>query len=97
MKRLLWIALIFFAAFGSAAVQEDRKPIRIQIRHADPWYVKGMLEGQPLMSPEISTLLTTMGVPTGAVHMIDKMFEDGIFMVAPADNSLWWIPNRKGR
>lgn len=93
MKKILLAGLVLFAALAGAA-QDTRKPIRIKIRHADPWFVKSMLEGRPVLSPEISTLLNGMGVPEGAVNMIDKIFENGIFMVNPADNSIWWIPNR---
>lgn len=94
MKRVIALGLIFLAVIGSAAQGVARKPIRIQVRHADPWFVKAMLEGQTVLSPEISTLLNGMGFPQGAVNLIDKAFEGGKFMVNPADNSIWWIPNR---
>ncbi len=38
-----------------------RRPIRIPIRSADPWYVKAMLEGLSPSAPEISTILNTLG------------------------------------
>jgi len=93
MKKILVAALLGFSALGLAA-QDTRQPIRIKVRHADPWFVKGMLEGRPLVSPELSTLLNGMGFPEGAVNMISKTFENGKFMVNPTDNSIWWIPNR---
>jgi hypothetical protein len=93
MKKLLLAGLVFASAF-TAAAQDTRQPIRIKVRHADPWFVKGMLEGRPLVSPELSTLLNGMGFPEGAVNMISKTFENGKFVVNPTDNSIWWIPNR---
>ena len=92
MKKLLPVAFVLFASLGGAA-QQARRPIVIQVRHADPYFVKGMLEGQSLLSPEISTLLTGIGLPQGAVNMIDKAFENGKFIVNPTDNSIIWIPN----
>lgn len=94
MKKLLLAALVLFAALGQAA-QEIRRPIVFHIRHADPWFVKGIIEGQGLLSPEISTILGGMGFPQGAINMIDKAFENGTFIVNPTDNSLIWIPNRR--
>ena len=94
MKRVLLPSLVLLASFAGAA-QVKQKAIRIQVRHADPWFVKAMLEGQTLFSPELSTVLGFMGLPTGAVNMIDKMFEGGTFIVNAADNSIWWIPTQK--
>ncbi len=96
MKRLLLPTMLFLTAFASAAqVQETPRAFRIKVRHADPYFIKGMLEGQSLLSPELSTALNFMGLPGGAVNMIDKMFEGGTFIVNAADNSIWWIPTRR--
>lgn len=95
MKRLLILPLLLFAGLAMAQPVQDLKPIRIKVRHADPWFVKAMLEGQPMLSPEVSTLFNFMGLPSGAANMIDKMFEGGTFIVNAADNSIWWIPTKK--
>lgn len=97
MKKLLVAGLVLFASVGFAQdlpKQDSPKPFRIKIRHADPWFVKGMLEGRPLVSPEMSSILGGIGFPEGAVNMISRAFENGKFIVNPTDNSIWWIPNR---
>lgn len=50
------VALLGFAIAGIPAVASDvPQPVRFPIRHADPWFVKAMLEGQNPFAPEIST------------------------------------------
>lgn len=70
-----------------------RQPIRIQIRHADPWAVKVMLEGGQLQSPELSTILALMGGQPPQSNGGNSLYADGKFIVNPGDNSLWFIPN----
>jgi len=95
MKRLL--PLLALAIAGGALAQDlPRKtpvPIRFQIRHADPWFVKGMLEGLPLLSPEVSTILGFMGFPDSGTNAVNKMFTGGRLVVNPTDNSLWFFPD----
>ncbi len=61
-------------ASGSKKKQDDvRVPFRLAIRHADPWMVKAMLEGQGPDSPELSTVLKASkgaagGTKTGATR-----------------------------
>ncbi|MEQ1822801.1 MAG: hypothetical protein ABL949_09835 [Fimbriimonadaceae bacterium] len=96
MKRVVCILLATLSLSAAFAAQE-RRPIRIQIRHADPYFVKGMMEGRGLTSPELSTALDFMGLPGQIGNVIDSIFKDGTFLVNAGDNSLWWIPNSKGR
>jgi hypothetical protein len=96
MKRFLCI-LLATVSLSTAFAAQDRRPIRIQIRHADPYFVKGMMEGRGLTSPELSTALDFMGLPGQIGSIIDGIFKDGTFLVNAGDNSLWWIPNPKRR
>lgn len=96
MKTVTCLALAL--AFGLATAQVPRivlrkQPIRIQIRHADPWAVKVLLEGGELRSPELSTILALMGGQPPASNGGNSLYPDGKFMVNPGDNSLWFIPN----
>jgi hypothetical protein len=90
-------ALAFALASVCAFAQQDVRPIRIRIRHADPWFVKAMLEGRQVFSPEISTLMAFTGAGPVAAAAAGRLFEGGTFMVNPTDNSLWFIPNRPSR
>lgn len=95
MKRLL--PLLAMAIAGGAIAQDlPRKtpvPIRIPVRHADPWFIKGMLEGIPLISPEVSTIIGFMGFPDAGANAVNKMFTGGRLVVNPTDNSLWFFPD----
>ena len=70
-----------------------RRPIRIPVRSADPWFIKFALEGQRLVSPELSTLFFLMGAPQGAANGVNSLLEGGKLLVNPTDNSLWWYPD----
>lgn len=98
MKRAL--ALLFLAVGALGAAQElpvpTVRPIKIQVMHADPWFVVAMLEGRPVVSPEISTILGFMGVPPQAGQALNQLFK-GKFIVNAADNSIWFIPDRGSR
>jgi len=92
------ICILIAATTAMAAAQIPRitlrkQPIRIQVRHADPWAVKTMLEGGQIQSPELSTILALMGGQPPAPGGNGGLFPDGKFMVNPTDNSLWFIPN----
>ena len=85
---------ILFAFVALSAVASAQRPIRIPVRHADPWAIKSMMEGRPIVSPEISQLLL-QGGQTGtaaAVAATTNLLMGGILFVNPTDNSLWWYP-----
>ena len=87
-------ALLITCSFGQGdRITIRRQPVQIRIRHADPWAVKAMLEGQSINSPEISTVMALMGMPQQATQTTKGLFDDGKLLVNPADNSLWFIPN----
>ncbi len=90
----------FFALWGQTTPPANNgqttvpKPktqvIRLQVRHADPWFVVKMLEGATVQFPELSTL----GIPgllsppsSGA-----KPLFPGKFVVNPTDNSILYYP-----
>lgn len=79
---------------GNASNREFGNPIRIPVRHADPWAIKFMLEGQSLVSPEVSTILAFNGVAPAAGAIANALFRNGILVVNAADNSLWFFPYR---
>ena len=84
------LILLPLSAFGSLGP----RPVRFAVRHADPWAIKAMMEGRPIVSPEISTLLLRMGQPAaaGAAAGASNLLMGGTLFVDPTDNSLWWIP-----
>ena len=93
MRALAFSVLVVLSAAASA-----QRPIRIPVRHADPWAIKAMMEGQPIVSPELSQLLL-LGGQTGAAAAVTagaNLLMDGILFVNPTDNSLWWYPAKKG-
>lgn len=97
MRSLALIALgviLMPFAFGQGSqIKLRRQPVQIRVRHADPWAIKAMLEGQSLQFPELSTVLAVMGMPPQASQGGKPLFDDGKFIVNPADNSLWFIPD----
>lgn len=90
---------LFVALLGGSALAQGtapkvrRQPVQLKVRHADPWAVKALLEGQSIMSPELSTILNLMGVPPQASQGVNGLFTDGKLIINPADNSIWFIPN----
>ena len=52
------------------------------------------MEGQAIVSPEISTLLMRMGQPgaAAAAKGTANLLMGGVLFVNPTDNSLWWVP-----
>lgn len=100
--RLLALSLALAGTIGIACSQviseETTRPLQIRIRHADPWFVKAMLEGQQMFSPEISTIMLMMGAPQGAAQSaqqgLNAFFTGGKLIVNPGDNSIWFIPDR---
>lgn len=88
------LVLLFSAVLGQSSPQ----PVRFAVQHADPWAIKSMMEGRPIVSPEISTLLLQMGQPAAAAATAStaNLLMGGTLFVNPIDNSLWWIPGRDG-
>lgn len=93
MKVLFTLLLAGVTAVVFA--QQYGRPVRFKIYHADPWTVKALLEGQALLSPEMSTLLTSLGAPPQAGNTLNGLFKDGKFVINAADNSLYWFPEIK--
>lgn len=91
MKRFL-TALAVLAVAGAAFA--DRTPVRLPIRHADPWLVKAMLEGIQIRTPEMSSLPGFAGLMAGAANGAQGFIKNGFLMVNPTDNSLWFIPDK---
>ena len=88
-------ALLALSLAVAASASAQARPVRIPIRHADPWAIKAMLEGRPIVSPELSTVLLLGGqAPAGTA--VNALFRNGRFVVNPADNSLWFIPDGAG-
>ncbi len=90
------VLLALVAVLATAASAQSR-PIRIPVRHADPWAIKAQMEGRPLVSPEISTVLLAMGQTSlaGAAAAATNLLMGGVLFVNPTDNSLWWIPGKE--
>lgn len=99
MNRIALATLLGLLAFSALAQQQPLPrrrldPVRITIRHADPWYVLAMIQGQPIVSPEMSTILGFAGLPQGMANAANSLFSGGRFLVNPTDNSLWFYPDR---
>jgi hypothetical protein len=96
--RSVCIAILSLFAIAMVSAQGElpkahRQAVQLRVRHADPWAVKALMEGQQIMSPEISTILNLMGMPPQMSQGANGLFNDGKFIVNPADNSLWFFPN----
>jgi hypothetical protein len=100
MKALAIVAIAAVAGIAAAQQPLPRlQAFRFVVRHADPFAIKAMLEGQQIMTPEISTLLLLGGVPPAAAQAAqgaNALFTGGRIIVHPGDNSLWFIPDRPG-
>ncbi len=94
--RAAFLSLVALLS-ASAFAQTSPRPIRIPVRHADPWAIKALMEGRPLVSPEVSTILLLSGQPAmaGAVAAASNLLMGGTLFVNPTDNSLWWIPGKE--
>jgi hypothetical protein len=68
--------------------------LKFRLIHADPWAVKSLLQGMPLISPEISTVLGFAGVPDQESQLLKQFLGEGRLQVNPTDNSILWIPKR---
>jgi len=99
MKKIVLAMLVGIWALSTVAQQlplprHRLDPVRIPIRHADPWYVLAMIQGTPVISPELSTILGFAGLPQGMAGAGNSLFSGGRFNVNPTDNSLWFYPDR---
>lgn len=92
MKRALILLLVCAVGLAGAA-QQPKKPIRITVRHADPWAVVALLEGRSLLSPEISTVMEFVGFPPPSVQGFGRLLPPGRLFVNPGDNSIWFVPD----
>ncbi len=84
---------------GTKAQIDNRVPVKFQIRHADPWAVKAMIEGSAITQPELSTLLGVRGGSNNqggnnTQNQNSPNLKDGFLVVNPTDNSLWWYPKK---
>ncbi len=95
MRRALLLLGIASASvgLGQSLPTPAPTPIRIPVFHADPWFIVAMLEGRPVVSPEISTLFTNMGMPPQVSQGLNSLFK-GRFIVNAADNSIWFYPGQ---
>jgi hypothetical protein len=102
-----WLLCGICAALAGVAMGQDSGlisklenatgPVRIPIRHADPWMVKMLFEGTAVTQPEYSTVLAVGGgnAPTPRQNREKGLLSSGHLIVNPTDNSLWYIPDRK--
>ena len=96
MKLLTTILALGAVAIGLS--QQAPQAFRIPVRHADPWMIKAMLEGQAVRSPELSCAVGIGGLGAAVIAAINatgSILRDGILVVNAADNSLWWMPKPK--
>ncbi|HTQ10610.1 MAG TPA: hypothetical protein VMI31_11100 [Fimbriimonadaceae bacterium] len=91
------IASLAFLAASAMLFAQGPTFYRVRVRHADPWAIKALIEGTPIARPELSTILGFAGVPDKDSALIEEMFGgQGRLLVNPTDNSLIFIPDRKG-
>lgn len=90
---------VSFASGGAGRQSDNRVPVKLSIRHADPWAVKAMIEGGAITQPELSTILALRGGSAGrsggsTQNNNSPLLKDGFLVVNPTDNSLWWYPKK---
>lgn len=68
--------------------------IRVEVRHADPWVIVMLLQGESPPHPEMSTL-SLFGAPQGqgGISSGGWLIPEGTLIVNPADNSILYKPN----
>lgn len=95
MKSILLIclALASIGAVAQEAPKRSREPFRIRVRHADPWFVKAMLEGVAVSQPELSSIPGFQGIGQAATNGVRGLLSGGKLIVNPTDNSLWFYPD----
>jgi hypothetical protein len=92
MRRFFLLMPLLLCA--GTAMADVPTPVRIPIRHADPWMVKALLEGIAVKSPEMSTLPGFQGLGQNAANAAGGFLRGGSLRVNPTDNSLWFFPDR---
>jgi hypothetical protein len=92
MRRLPLLLGLLFAT--SVAMADVPAPIKIPVRHADPWMIKALLEGMAVQSPEMSSLPGFQGLGQNAGNAVGSFIRGGRLVVNPTDNSLWFFPDR---
>ncbi|KAA0225984.1 MAG: hypothetical protein HND42_09295 [Armatimonadetes bacterium] len=71
------------------------EPIRIEVRHADPYLIVALLKGLQPPFPELSTLgIFGYQFPLNESR---NPFVRGLLIVNPADNSILFFPEREDR
>lgn len=90
------ISLAGVAAAQQSSNEEPLRPFKFQIRHADPWFVKALIEGMPVPAPELSTVPGFAGLLNRAAGTTMSLLKDGFLVVNPTDNSLWYYPKPRG-
>lgn len=69
-------------------------PVRIQVRHADPYAIVALLQGNSIPFPEISTLAIFGFQPPQGGRQGQGFVPEGSFVVDPATNAIWYLPRR---
>lgn len=83
------LAILAIPAFGQEMPKKEPTYMRIRVMSADPWFVKAMLEGVKVTTPELSTLMGFAGVPDQESALISGLLgAKGHIIVDPTDNSL---------
>lgn len=71
--------------------KDPPRAIRFPVRHADPYLIVALLEGIPVLEPEISTILGFAGLPAPPTSAF-RLLPPGRLFVNPTDNSIWFVP-----
>jgi hypothetical protein len=69
-------------------------PVRMQVRHADPYAIVALLQGSSIPFPEISTLAVFGFQAPQASRQGQGFVPEGNFVVDPATNAIWYLPKR---
>lgn len=97
MKRFLALLPLLGVMAQAAQTPPARQspvPFRIQVRHADPWFILSMLRGDSPLSPELSAIVGFSGLgsqqgPQQGRSLLPK----GHIVINPADNTIWFWPD----
>lgn len=96
MKQAIVFGVLLGLVSPAFSQTNDIPAYRLPIYHADPWFVKSMLEGAPVTFPEMSTLMNVGAFAQQAMQSAGTaLFSSGRWVVNPTDNSLWFFPNKK--
>ena len=82
---------------GVQVLSKHRKAYRMPVRSANPWFIKAMLEGESVVSPEFTFVSQIFGLPRSfgqsVGNAMNSLVKDGKLIVNPTDNSLWFSPD----